>query len=219
MKSKAKKTSRKTGFRKKPIERKPVLGHIKKGLGFNSLINEISNLFLSISDKRQQKKIKYTIRDSLMSGLAMMYFQDPSLLQFQRRMEEDSNASNLEALFGVLKIPADTQMRKIIDNVPSEKIEEIFSIFFKLLQRAKKLEDFVFLDGQYLIAIDGTQFFTSDITSCDHCLTKTSKKGEVRYHHQVLQAKQALGLHSLEATRALDSSYSSRYETGYSTSI
>lgn len=62
-----------------------------------------------------------------MSGLAIMYFQDPSLLQFQKRMQEAYNKNNLSTLFGVLKIPADTQMRKIIDNIPSAEIEKIFT--------------------------------------------------------------------------------------------
>lgn len=56
----------------------------------------------------------------MMSGLACMYFQDPSLLQFQIRMQEDQNRNNLNTLFGVEHIRKDTQMRGIIDGVSSE---------------------------------------------------------------------------------------------------
>lgn len=188
MKNQGQKSLRKSHRRRKLENPKPILGHVKKGLGFHSLIAQLSDLFLSIPDRRQQKKVKYSIRDGLMSGLAMMYFQDPSLLQFQKRMHEAHNENNLSTLFQVFQIPGDTQLRKIIDNVPSEKIENVFSTFFKLLQRAKQLENYVFLDGNYLIAIDGTEFFTSDKISCDSCLKKKSKNGKIRCHHQVIQA-------------------------------
>ena len=40
-----------------------------------------------------------------MCAFSMMYFQDPSLLQFQRRMEDAQETSNLETLFKVHSIP------------------------------------------------------------------------------------------------------------------
>ena len=43
----------------------------------------------------------------------MMFFQDPSLLQFQQRMEDEAHMNNLKTLFHVESIPKDTQMREI----------------------------------------------------------------------------------------------------------
>jgi hypothetical protein len=162
--------------------------HVKKGLSFHALIRELSECFLAIPDMRQPKKVRYSIRDCLMSGLGMMFLQDPSLLQFQKRMQDDYEANNLETLFGVSEIPADTQMRVVIDSVPTEKIAKIFPVFLKLLQRGRHLKNYDFMDGYYLIALDGSEYFTSEEISCPCCLKKESKTGKTRYHHQILQS-------------------------------
>ena len=39
-------------------------------------------------------KVDYSIHDALMSGFACMHFQDPSLLQFQKRLEKKHHKSN-----------------------------------------------------------------------------------------------------------------------------
>jgi hypothetical protein len=54
------------------------------------------------------------------------------------------------------------------------------------LQRGKQLERYQFLDGKYLISMDGTQYFTSKNISCEHCLTATHGAA-VTYSHKVLQ--------------------------------
>lgn len=123
-----------------------------------------------------------------MSGFAMMYFQDPSLLQFQRRMEEANQQNNLRNMFDVDVIPSDTQLREQLDNSPSDKLEEVFSDYFRQLQRAKQLENYQFLPGKYLIVLDGSGYFSSHKISCPSCLVTTPKKGSPRYHHQILQA-------------------------------
>lgn len=123
-----------------------------------------------------------------MSGFAMMYFQDPSLLQFQRRMEEANQQNNLRNMFDVDVIPGDTQLRDQLDNSPSDKLEEVFSDFFRQLQRAKQLENYQFMPGKYLITLDGSGYFSSHKINCPSCLVTTPKKGPPRYHHQILQA-------------------------------
>ena len=123
-----------------------------------------------------------------MSGFAMMYFQDPSLLQFQRRMEDANQQNNLRNMFDVGVIPGDTQLREQLDNSPSDKLEKVFSDYFRQLQRAKQLENYQFLPGKYLIPLDGSGYFSSHKISCPSCLVTTPKKGLPRYHHQILQA-------------------------------
>lgn len=123
-----------------------------------------------------------------MSGFAMMYFQDPSLLQFQRRMEEANQQNNLRNMFDVDVIPGDTQLREQLDNAPSDKLEEVFTDYFRQLQRAKQLENYQFLLGKYLMPLDGSGYFSSHKISCPSCLVTTPKKGSPRYHHQILQA-------------------------------
>jgi len=161
--------------------------HIKKHLGFNGLIKQISQRFGQIEDHRSREGA-YSIRDVMMSGLAMMFFQDPSMLQFQKRLTENFERNNLETLFGVANIPSETQMRDVIDACPPEKTEIIFSDIFRELQRGKQLESFRVLEDRYLIVLDGTEYFSSDKIHCPGCLYHKKSKGGLRYHHQIVQA-------------------------------
>lgn len=162
--------------------------HIKKHLGFTALRKIISERLLQIEDGRQQGKVDYTLHDCAMSAFAMMFFQDPSLLEFQRRMQEAINRNNLKTMFHVASIPKDTQLRELLDQCPLDKLEKVYADFFYHLQRSKQLEAYRFINGMYLMPVDGSQYFSSEKIRCPSCLTKTSKKGVIRYSHQILQA-------------------------------
>ena len=84
-----------------------------KHLSFESLRHALGLLFRDLPDRRQKTKVQHTMHDVVMSGFAMMYFQDPSLLQFQKRLREDQGRDNLATIFKVETIPEDTQMRKV----------------------------------------------------------------------------------------------------------
>ena len=161
--------------------------HIKKHLGFAALRKTISERLLEFEDGRQQGKVDYTLPDCAMSAFAMMFFQDPSVLEFQRRMQESIHLNNLKTLFNVASIPKDTQLRDVLDQCPTDPLDKVFADFFYHLQRSKHLEAYQFINGMYLMPVDGSQYFSSEKISCPSCLTKTSK-GITRYHHQILQA-------------------------------
>lgn len=142
---------------------------------------------MQIEDSRQEAKIDYSVHDCLMSAFAMMFFQDPSVLAFQRRFEQTIQQNNLRALFQVKAIPKDTQLRDVLDTLPNESIDCLFDDYIGALQRGKHLTQFQVLGHHYLVPIDGSEYFSSHKIHCPHCLTKKSNK-KVRYHHQILQA-------------------------------
>ncbi len=117
----------------------------------------------------------------------MMFFQDPSVNAFQKRLQEKQQLNNLKTLFNVSAIPKSTQLRAALDDVDSTEIEGLFSDFLRPVQRGKQLEQLEFMKNTYLIPIDGTQYFSSNKISCDCCLTKTSNK-TTSYYHQVVAA-------------------------------
>lgn len=159
----------------------------KKHLNFTELRKKLSEVFLGLPDRRQANKAQLSLHDTLMSGFACMYFQDPSLLQFQEHLKDAYRRSNLETLFGVKNIPKETQMREMIDGVDSEFFAEVFKDYFLRLQRGKYLERFELFPGYYYHPIDGSEFFSSEEIHCEQCLTKEYKTGEKTYSHQVLQ--------------------------------
>ena len=53
----------------------------------------------------------------------------------------------------------------------------------------KVLEKMVFMNGCYLLSVDGTGYFSSNTVHCDHCSIKiNSKTGKITYYHQMLCA-------------------------------
>mgnify|MGYP003386854141 CR=1 FL=1 len=85
-------------------------------LSFGSLRHALSSLFHHLPDPRQASKVDYLLHDALMSGFACMFFQDPSLLQFQKRLEDEKHRNNLHTLFGIHETPESTQMRTVIES-------------------------------------------------------------------------------------------------------
>lgn len=160
---------------------------IKKHLNFSSLRSYVSQVFRSIPDWRQANKVNISLHDALMSGFACMHFQDPSLLQFQTRMQEEQHQNNLRTLFDVRTIPKETQMREIIDGVSSNYFRPIFKDLYSKLQRGKHLEQYQIFPGMYYFPIDGSQFYSSKDVSCEQCLIKNHKKESPTFSHQVLQ--------------------------------
>lgn len=160
---------------------------IKQHLSFTALRTKMSEVFNSIPDQRQHNKVSVSLHDALMSGFACMHFQDNSLLQFQKRMQEEQHKNNLGTLFEVSHIPSDTQMRDIIDNVSSDYFKSIFSDFCMRLQRGKQLEQFQIFPNMYYFPMDGSEYYSSTEVHCEQCLRKEHKKGEMTYSHQVLQ--------------------------------
>src|SRR5437899_1033578 len=52
---------------------------------------------------------------------------------------------------------------------------------FRHLQRGKALEAMTFLDGYYLLALDGTGYFSSTTIHCASCLHRVHRNGTITY--------------------------------------
>ena len=59
-------------------------------------------------------------------------------------------------------------------------------MLFSRVQRGKILEGYSYLDGKYLLSIDGTEFFNSSKIHCDNCCEKHHRDGSTTYHHQMV---------------------------------
>lgn len=162
--------------------------HIKKHLSFAALRAALSEIFEQIEDCRQVGKVHYRLHDCMMSALAMMFFQDPSLLSFLRRLDDPLQCGNLKALFAVEAIPQDSCLRECLDAVDTAAIHPAFALLLQRLQRGNQLGGFRFLNGHYLVALDGSQYFCSETIHCPSCLTYKGSKSPLRYCHQILQA-------------------------------
>src|SRR5260370_39849202 len=153
----------------------------RRHLHFDALIQRVRHRFEKLPELRRCPAFR--LADTLMAGLALFSLKDPSLLAFCRRPVDH----NLRSVFGLQAIPSDTQLRTILDDVDPESLRPVFRDVFRQLQRGKVLEQYVFLQGCYLIALDGVEYFCSTKVHCDRCLTR-QHHGETYYYHQMLGA-------------------------------
>src|SRR5713101_820752 len=94
----------------------------KKHLSFTSLRKCLSGFFHKIVDGRKRERIEYSLHDGLMSGFSCLYFIDPSILQFQKRIEIKHHTNNLKTMFGLQIIPEPTQLRDMIDGADGKQL-------------------------------------------------------------------------------------------------
>lgn len=156
----------------------------RKHLSADALYRQIYEIFRDIPGPRGENSP--TVADALMSGFAMFVLKDPSLLAFDQRRQQD--AKNLEMIFHIGKVPCDTHMREILDPIDPEQLRPAFRNVFTQLAHGKVLEDMLFLDDFYLLALDGTEHFSSTEVHFAQCLHKKLHSGEIVYHHAFLGA-------------------------------
>ena len=166
-----------------------------QSLTLEAMMNMLSTRFAHIPDTRHPERIDYSLHDTLMSGFAMMFFQHPSLLEFQRKMQQRRSRCNLETIFGVHEVPSDTQMREILDGVPVEWLRQVLPELFAKVRRVGWATDFKspvpsgYHQGDYYSAmLDGSDYFHSTKVQCPGCLQRTDSNGQVHYHHTVVSA-------------------------------
>jgi hypothetical protein len=160
-----------------------VLKDIENVLSIDSLYKQVNTFFNTL---KTPELCKISTGDCLMSGLAVFGLKFSSLLQFSKDMTHELRKQNLCRLFGITNIPSDTYMRERLDKIDPKVLNPAFAAMMDMVEQSKLLKQFEFLDGRYLIPIDGTQFFSSDAVHCDHCCTRKHKDGTVSYHHQSL---------------------------------
>src|SRR6266436_2568244 len=78
-----------------------------------------------------------------------------------RAFDKQRAEGNVGTIYGIPRAPCDTSMRETLDPVSPESLRPSFKIVFRQLQRGKALEPMVFLNGHYLVALDGTGYFSS----------------------------------------------------------
>jgi Transposase DDE domain len=156
---------------------------VRKHLSADALFRRLRTDFGAIVDHRLGTP-KIPLSDALMSAFAMFSLKSPSLLAF----DEERKEGNLQQVYGIGQVPCDTRMREILDPVEPESLRPLFKSVFGAVQRGKALEEMVFIEGHYLLALDGTTYHASQEVHCDSCLERHHRNGTVTYSHQMLGA-------------------------------
>lgn len=146
----------------------------RKYLSANGLLSVVYSQFKKIKSPRElsRRSKSITLTDCLMSGVAMFGLKFPSLLKFDEAKEELELKHNLRTLYHVEQAPSDTYMRERCDEIEPFEVRKVFKAVFSCVQRGKGLEPFQYMDKHYLLAGDGTGFFSSDVVHCKNCCVK-----------------------------------------------
>jgi hypothetical protein len=155
----------------------------RKHLSADALFRLVRNGLAHIPDYRLSET-DIALADALMAAFAMFSLKAPSLLAFDKERVE----GNLYTIYGIERVPCDTHMRELLDPVSPKGLRPVFKSVFRQLQRGKALEAMTFLDGHYLLALDGTEYFSSKTIHCASCLQRVHRNGSVTYAHQMLGA-------------------------------
>ncbi len=158
---------------------------VRKFLSADALVASVYQRFKKIPDPRAlPHTVPISFTDVLMSGLAVFGLKFPSLLQYDQHREVLD--TNLKTLYHINRAPSDTYLRERLDELNPGFLRPAFKEIFAQLQRGKCLERFEFLDGYYLLSMDGTGEFSSNTVHCEQCCKKKHKDGSVTYYHQML---------------------------------
>ena len=107
----------------------------RKYLSADALFRLVQSGCASLPDDRVGDT-EIPLTDALMSAFAMFSLKAPSLLAFDKERAE----GNLHTIYGIQRVPCDTDMREILDPISPKWLRPVFTSVFRQLQRGKALE-------------------------------------------------------------------------------
>ena len=151
-----------------------------KPVTLNRLLSVLEHTFTQLPDKRKGKNTTYSMSDAAMAAFSVFFMQSPSFLAHQEAMQGRERRNNATSLFGIEKIPSDPQIRNLLDPVTPMNLSAPFWEVFGLLEESEQLQPYRRLDGQWLVALDGTQYFHSNKIHCKRCTVTV--RNEIEYY-------------------------------------
>lgn len=141
-----------------------------------------------LPDKRSGNNTRYTMADIGLAAFSGFFMQSPSFLAHQRALKREQSRSNAQTLFAMSTIPSDNHIRQMLDGAPTDHFDGVFDRIVRDLDESGGLRTMRRLDGRVLIALDGSEHFTSRKIHCPHCSMRKQADGEIEYFHSFLGA-------------------------------
>jgi len=153
---------------------------------FDSVVSTLRQTLALLPDKRTGKNTSYTMEDAGLSAFGVFFTQSPSFLEHQKKMADAKGRSNAQSLFGVHNIPCDNQIRTLLDPCAPQTLFPVFDEILQQLEQTDTLARFRAFNNTVLVAMDGTEYFSSQTIHCPHCSSRTLKSGKTHYFHTVV---------------------------------
>jgi hypothetical protein len=153
---------------------------------FEECIACVIEAFSAFPDNRTGKNTQYTMVDAALAAFAVFFTQSPSWLAYQKAMENAHGKSNAQTLFRITQIPTDNRVRGLLDPVSPRLLDSVFIQLLRMLEKAGALAVYTGVNGYRLVALDGTQFHSSEKIHCESCSVKKHANGRTTYSHTVV---------------------------------
>jgi hypothetical protein len=115
---------------------------------FKRLVGSLEEVWKEVPDNRREGYDQlYGIGDAVKSTFAVFFFQHPSLLSFQRAMQEKRKRDNGETLRGVKEIPCDNEIRNLLDRIEPSKFKGVCNKNLETADKEGILDQYRVLDG------------------------------------------------------------------------
>jgi hypothetical protein len=144
--------------------------------------------FSQLPDPRKPQGKQYGIDEIVTGGLSLFLFKEGSRNQLNNNRSDGYFSEHYRQMFG-MNLPHQDAVSDVLCALPDEYLEEIKMNLMSNLFDQKWLREYRLLNNHYLVAVDATGVVSFEERHCEHCLTKTSKKGKTNYFHYVLEAK------------------------------
>src|SRR5262249_21616949 len=156
-------------------------------LGFEALKGLLHRRLAQLPDHRKHgPNTQYSIHDAALSAFGIFFTQSASFLEYQRWLQHTTGCNNAGTLLGVEQIPCDNQVRTLLDPLAPSHLDAVFMEVFAGLEQHHMLTPFRCLGDQLLVALDGTNYFSSKALHCPNCLTRHLTNGETLYYHAAI---------------------------------
>ena len=153
---------------------------------FDNMVKFFRDTVCSFPDNRTGSNKIYSIEDATLGAFSVFFTQSPSFLSFQTAMQQKKGKNNAQSLFGILNIPCHNQINNLLDTVAPTYVYPVFSYIFNGLKDTGHIDAFKSYNGNLLIALDGTLYFSSKSIHCENCNQKHHKNGTTTYSHTVI---------------------------------
>ncbi len=157
-------------------------------LGFDALKGILQRRIDQLPDHRKKgPNTRYSVQDAALGAFGVFFTQSPSFLEYQRHLQQAKGQNNACTLFGVNKtIPCNNQIRNLLDPMMPSQLDGVFLEVFSGLEHHGWLANLRVFSQQLLVAMDGTQYFSSYAIHCPHCLRRHTTNGQTLYYHTAI---------------------------------
>ena len=156
-------------------------------LGFEALQTLLHRWLAQLPDQRKQgPNTSYAIPDAALGAFGIFFTQSSSFLEYQRHLQQAQGHNNASTLFGVEQLPCNNQIRNLLDPLSPSQLDGVYLEVFERLAQHGSLATWRVLSDQLLMALDGTQYHSSQAIHCPNCLRRQLSNGQTLYYHSAM---------------------------------